>query len=54
MRPDGAQLKAKEELERENPFAVGQSGLIGNSAAQRALSRCAVLLMLGTDFPYSA
>ncbi len=46
-------LKAKEELERENPFAVGQSGLIGNPAAQRALDRCEVLLMLGTDFPYS-
>ncbi len=46
-------LKAKEELERENPFAVGQSGLIGNPAAQRAFERCDVLLMLGTDFPYS-
>jgi pyruvate dehydrogenase (quinone) len=46
-------LKAKEGLERENPFAVGQSGLIGNPAAQRAFERCEVLLMLGTDFPYS-
>ena len=46
-------LKAKEELERENPFAVGQSGLIGNPAAQRALQRCELLLMLGTDFPYT-
>jgi pyruvate dehydrogenase (quinone) len=46
-------LKAKEELERENPFAVGQSGLIGNPAAQRAFERCELLLMLGTDFPYT-
>ena len=46
-------IKAKEELERENPMAVGQSGLIGNPAAQRALDRCEVLLMLGTDFPYT-
>jgi pyruvate dehydrogenase (quinone) len=46
-------LKAKEALERENPFAVGQSGLIGNPAAQHAFSSCELLLMLGTDFPYS-
>jgi pyruvate dehydrogenase (quinone) len=46
-------LKAKEELERENPFQVGQSGLIGNPAAQRAFDGCDLLLMLGTDFPYS-
>jgi pyruvate dehydrogenase (quinone) len=46
-------LKAKEALERENPFAVGQSGLIGNPAAKRAFDGCELLLMLGTDFPYS-
>ena len=46
-------LKAKEHLERENPYAVGQSGLIGNPAAQRAFERCEVLVVLGTDFPYS-
>ncbi|HEY3775879.1 MAG TPA: thiamine pyrophosphate-dependent enzyme [Solirubrobacteraceae bacterium] len=46
-------IKAKEELERENPFAVGQSGLIGNPAAQRAFERCELLVMLGTDFPYT-
>ncbi len=45
-------LKAKEKLEHENPFAVGQSGLIGNPAAQHAFEGCDVLLMLGTDFPY--
>jgi pyruvate dehydrogenase (quinone) len=45
-------LKAKEELERDNPFAVGQSGLIGNPAAQEAFDGCDLLLMLGTDFPY--
>ncbi len=46
-------IKAKEDLERENPFAVGQSGLIGNPAAQRAFERCELLVMLGTDFPYT-
>jgi pyruvate dehydrogenase (quinone) len=46
-------LKAKEGLERDNRFAVGQSGLIGNPAAQHAFEHCELLLMLGTDFPYS-
>ncbi len=46
-------LKAKEGIERDNPFAVGQSGLIGNPAAQHAFESCDLLLMLGTDFPYT-
>jgi pyruvate dehydrogenase (quinone) len=46
-------LKAKEGLERENPFQVGQTGLIGNPAARRAFDQCDLLLMLGTDFPYT-
>ncbi|MDQ6748787.1 MAG: thiamine pyrophosphate-dependent enzyme, partial [Candidatus Dormibacteraeota bacterium] len=33
---------------------VGQSGLIGNPAAQHAFENCELLLMLGTDFPYTA
>ncbi len=46
-------LKAKAGLEADNPYAVGQSGLIGNPAAQHAFDRCDLLLMLGTDFPYT-
>jgi pyruvate dehydrogenase (quinone) len=46
-------LKAKEGLERDNRFEVGQSGLIGNPAAQYAFESCDLLLMLGTDFPYT-
>ncbi len=45
-------LKAKENLERDNRFQVGQSGLIGNPAAQHAFDSCDLLLMIGTDFPY--
>jgi pyruvate dehydrogenase (quinone) len=45
-------LKAKEGIEHDNPYQVGQSGLIGNPAAQHALDHCDVLLMVGTDFPY--
>ena len=46
-------LKAKEGLEADNPFQVGQSGLIGNPAAQHAFDSCDLLVMLGTDFPYT-
>lgn len=45
-------LKGKEGLEHDNPYQVGQSGLIGNSAAARAMDNCDLLLMIGTDFPY--
>ncbi|MEU3464312.1 thiamine pyrophosphate-dependent enzyme [Streptomyces sp. NPDC006733] len=45
-------LKAKEGFEGENPYQVGQTGLIGNPAAAGALDECDTLLMLGTDFPY--
>lgn len=45
-------IKAKEGLERENPFQVGQTGLIGNPAAAKALDDADVLFLVGTDFPY--
>ncbi|GAA5144035.1 ubiquinone-dependent pyruvate dehydrogenase [Nocardioides marinquilinus] len=45
-------LKAKAGLEHDNPFQVGQSGLIGNPATALAFAGCDTLVMLGTDFPY--
>lgn len=45
-------LKAKEGLEEDNPFEIGQSGLLGNPATAEAFAACDVLLMVGTDFPY--
>jgi pyruvate dehydrogenase (quinone) len=45
-------LKAKEGLEADNEYEVGQSGLIGNPASKVAFDGADVLLMLGTDFPY--
>ncbi|HET7396904.1 MAG TPA: thiamine pyrophosphate-dependent enzyme [Intrasporangium sp.] len=45
-------LKGKEGLERDNPFQLGQTGLIGNPAAAQALDDCEVLFLVGTDFPY--
>jgi pyruvate dehydrogenase (quinone) len=45
-------LKAKEGFEHDNPYEVGQSGLIGNKATALAFEGCDTLVMLGTDFPY--
>ena len=45
-------LKAKEGLERDNEFEVGQSGLLGNHATAEAFDGCDVLVLVGTDFPY--
>lgn len=45
-------LKAKDGLERDNPWEIGQSGLLGNPATKTALDGCDLLFMIGTDFPY--
>jgi pyruvate dehydrogenase (quinone) len=45
-------LKAKEGLERDNPYQIGQSGLIGNPSTREAFQAADLLLMVGTDFPY--
>jgi pyruvate dehydrogenase (quinone) len=45
-------LKAKEGFEDDNPFEIGQSGLIGNPATAEAFAACDVLFLIGTDFPY--
>ncbi|MFG3197452.1 thiamine pyrophosphate-dependent enzyme [Streptomyces sp. NPDC048208] len=45
-------LKAKEGFEGDNPYQVGQTGLIGNPAAAHAMDHADTLVLLGTDFPY--
>jgi pyruvate dehydrogenase (quinone) len=46
-------LRGKEHLEFNNPFDVGMTGLLGFSSGYYAIADCEVLLMLGTDFPYT-
>jgi pyruvate dehydrogenase (quinone) len=45
-------LKGKEAFDADNPYEVGQSGLLGNRASAVAFDGCDLLLMIGTDFPY--
>ncbi len=46
-------LRGKEFVEYDNPYDAGMTGLIGFASGHRALQTCDVLLMLGTDFPYT-
>jgi pyruvate dehydrogenase (quinone) len=52
MSPIVHALGGKEEIEYDNPYDVGMTGLIGFSSGYRAMMSCDVLLLLGTDFPY--
>ncbi|RZA04717.1 MAG: ubiquinone-dependent pyruvate dehydrogenase, partial [Proteobacteria bacterium] len=46
-------LRGKEHVEYANPFDVGLTGLLGFSSGYHAMEACDLLLMLGTDFPYT-
>ncbi|MEU6782764.1 pyruvate dehydrogenase [Nonomuraea angiospora] len=52
--PVGHALGGKEWIQYDNPFDVGMSGLLGYGAAYEAMHEADVLLLLGTDFPYTA
>ena len=47
-------LKGKDAFDDDNPYDVGQSGLLGNRASAVAFDGADLLLMVGTDFPYKA
>jgi pyruvate dehydrogenase (quinone) len=46
-------LRGREHIQFENPFDVGLTGLIGFSSGYHAIKDADLLLMLGTDFPYT-
>ena len=46
-------LRGKEFIEYDNPYDVGMTGLLGFTSGYYAMGACDVLLMLGTDFPYT-
>ena len=51
--PVGYSLKGKAWLEHDNPNAVGMTGLLGYGGCHAAINNADLLLMLGTDFPFS-
>ncbi|MBC2878330.1 MULTISPECIES: pyruvate dehydrogenase [Streptomyces] len=52
--PVGHALRGKEWIQYDNPYDVGMSGLLGYGAAYDATHECDLLILLGTDFPYTA
>lgn len=46
-------FKGKMEIQYENPYEVGMTGLLGMPSGYYSMHEAEVLLMLGTDFPYS-
>jgi pyruvate dehydrogenase (quinone) len=51
--PVGYSFRGKQWLEHDNPNAVGMTGLLGYGGAYRAIHDAELLLLLGTDFPFS-
>jgi pyruvate dehydrogenase (quinone) len=51
--PVGYSFRGKQWLEHDNPYAVGMTGLLGYGGAYGAINGADLLLMLGTDFPFS-
>ena len=54
LAPIAYSFRGKEFIERENPYAVGMTGLLGTESGHYALEKAEVVLCLGTDFPYTA
>jgi pyruvate dehydrogenase (quinone) len=46
-------LRGREHIQYDNPYDVGLTGLIGFSSGYHAIKEAELLLMLGTDFPYT-
>jgi pyruvate dehydrogenase (quinone) len=51
--PVGYSFRGKQWLEHDNPNAVGMTALLGYGGAYSAIHEAELLLLLGTDFPFS-
>jgi pyruvate dehydrogenase (quinone) len=51
--PVGYAFRGKQWLEHDNPNAVGMTGLMGYGGAYNAINEAELLVLLGTDFPFS-
>jgi pyruvate dehydrogenase (quinone) len=51
--PVGYSLRGKQWLEHDNPYATGMTGLLGYGGTYQAMHGADLLLLLGTDFPFS-
>ena len=51
--PVAYSYKAKMEIQYDNPYEVGLTGLLGIPSAYQSMHECELLVLLGTDFPYT-
>ena len=51
--PVGYSFRGKQWLEHDNPHAVGMIGLLGYGGAYDAIHEADLVLLLGTDFPFT-
>ena len=51
--PVGYSFRGKMGIQHDNPYEVGMTGLLGLPSAYHSMQECDVLLLLGTDFPYT-
>ncbi|GAB4095301.1 pyruvate dehydrogenase [Brachybacterium horti] len=51
--PVGHAFGGKQWIQYENPYDVGMSGLLGYGACYDAMHEADLVILLGTDFPYS-
>ncbi|MCF6776438.1 thiamine pyrophosphate-dependent enzyme [Thiotrichales bacterium 19X7-9] len=52
--PVAHSLKGSEVLAYDNPYSIGGIGHVGTPHGMAVVDECDLLIMLGTDFPYSA
>ncbi|MBB3058889.1 thiamine pyrophosphate-dependent enzyme [Mucilaginibacter gotjawali] len=51
--PVGYSFRAKMDLQYDNPNEIGMTGLLGLPAAYNSMHESDLLILLGTDFPYT-
>lgn len=52
--PIGYTFRGKLEIQYANPYEVGMTGLLGMPSGYHSMHESEVLVLLGTDFPYTA
>ncbi|KGO87733.1 pyruvate dehydrogenase [Flavobacterium rivuli WB 3.3-2 = DSM 21788] len=52
--PVGYSFRGKMGMQYDNPYEVGMTGLLGLPSAYHSMHEADVILLLGTDFPYTA
>ena len=52
--PVAYSYKAKMAIQYDNPYEVGLTGLLGIPSAYHSMQECELLILLGTDFPYTS